>query len=314
MGTRNFDLGARDMKAAGRFALKLGMSSFTSIDTMSDRWNLFVDYIHEHHAIGRMEMISQDVVIEYGSWLADRVDEDELEVATAQNYVSAVNRVLEIARGDNTLQVSPTQDCGIPKRSGVATENMAVSDEVHNLWVRLVHPRIAAMLDLQRWFGLRFEESAKFDAHAAKCEMASGQISVSEGTKGGRQRQVSCSRAWQFVTIARAAKMQENSRSMIFSAMSYREFRQYCYRMSTQHGIRFHRERHAFAQRRYWELVGEECPVVGNIGHGQAHLTWLAQELRIDIDEAKQRDASARDRVAQELGHSRIEVTNAYLG
>jgi hypothetical protein len=221
---------------------------------------------------------------------------------------------LEIARGDNTLQVSPTQDCGIPKRSGVATENMAVSDEVHNLWVRLVHPRIAAMLDLQRWFGLRFEESAKFDAHAAKCEMASGQISVSEGTKGGRQRQVSCSRAWQFVTIARAAKMQENSRSMIFSAMSYREFRQYCYRMSTQHGIRFHRERHAFAQRRYWELVGEECPVVGNIGHGQAHLTWLAQELRIDIDEAKQRDASARDRVAQELGHSRIEVTNAYLG
>ncbi len=69
MGTRNFDLGARDMKAAGRIALEEGMRSFASIDTMADRWNLFVDYVREHHAIGRMEMVTPDVVIEYGSWL-----------------------------------------------------------------------------------------------------------------------------------------------------------------------------------------------------------------------------------------------------
>lgn len=313
MGTRNFDLGARDMKAAGRIALEEGMRSFASIDTMSDRWNLFVDYVREHHAIGRMEMISQDVIIEYGSWLAERVDDEELEAATAQNYVSAVNRVLEIACGDG-LQVSPTRDCGIPKRSGVAIENMAVSDEVHNYWLKLVHPRIAAMLELQRWFGLRFEESAKFDAHAAQREMSSGQITVSDGTKGGRQRQVSCVRAWQFCAITRAVKQQEKDRSMISGAMSYREFRQHCYRIAVQHGIRFHRERHAYAQRRYFELVGEECPVARNIDHGQTHLAWLARELRIDIDDARQLDAAARGQIAHELGHSRIEVTNAYLG
>jgi hypothetical protein len=107
MGTRNYDLGTRDMKAAGRVALEEGMRSFSSIDTMADRWNLFIDYVREHQAIGRMELITPDVIIAYGETLADRVDEGELEAATAQNYVSAVNRVLEIARGDRHIAVSP---------------------------------------------------------------------------------------------------------------------------------------------------------------------------------------------------------------
>ena len=85
MGSRNFDLGTRDMKAAGRVALEEGMRSFSSIDTMADRWNLFVDYVREHHAIGRMEIITVDVVIAYGQSLSDRVDDGDLEPATAQN-------------------------------------------------------------------------------------------------------------------------------------------------------------------------------------------------------------------------------------
>ena len=67
---------------------------------MADRWNLFVDYVREHHGFGRMELITSDVVMAYGEILADRVTEGELEASTAQNYISAVNRVLELARGD----------------------------------------------------------------------------------------------------------------------------------------------------------------------------------------------------------------------
>ena len=58
MGTRNFDLGARDMKAAGRIALEEGMRSFASIDTMSDRWNLFVDY-----TVGDLYLLAQGVFV-----------------------------------------------------------------------------------------------------------------------------------------------------------------------------------------------------------------------------------------------------------
>lgn len=98
MGTRNFRLGSRDMKAAGRLALERGMLSFTSIGTMADRWNPFVDYIREHHVIGRMERITKEVVLDYGAGLADLVDEELLAASTAQNYVSVVNRVMKIAR------------------------------------------------------------------------------------------------------------------------------------------------------------------------------------------------------------------------
>ena len=314
MGSRNFDLGARDMKAAGRIALERGMCSFASIDTMADRWNRFVDFARENYEIGRMESISLDVVVAYGAWLADQVDEELLEESTAQNYVSAVNRVLEIARGDKALHVSPTRDCGIPKRVGVASTNLAASAEEHNAWIGIIDPRIAVLLELQRAFGLRFEESAKLDARSARQHIHTGWLPVTDGTKGGRKRRVPIVRDDQVDVLERAAEAQGDDRSLIFGTMLYDDFRRQCYRDTVRNGIRFHRERHAYAQQRYRDLVGVDCPVATGIDHGRAHHIWLAEKLGISVEAAKQIDSTARDQVAQELGHNRREVSNAYLG
>lgn len=314
MGSRNFDLGARDMKAAGRIALERGMCSFASIDTMADRWNRFVDFARERYKTGRMERISLDVVVAYGTWLADQVDEDLLEESTAQNYVSAVNRVLEIACGDKALHVSPTRDCGIPKRVGVAIDNLAVSADEHETWLGIIDSRIALLLELQRAFGLRFEESAKLDARSARQHIQTDWLPVTDGTKGGRKRQVPIVRDEQVYVLERAAEAQGDDRSLTFGTMSYDEFRQQCYRDTVRHGIRFHRERHAYAQQRYRDLVGVDCPVASGIDHGRAHHTWLSKQLGISLDAAKDLDDTARDQIALELGHNRREVSNAYLG
>jgi hypothetical protein len=97
--------------------------------------------------------------------------------------------------------------------------------------------------------------------------------------------------------------------------MSYDEFRQECYRQTVRHGIRFHRERHAYAQQRYRDLVGVDCP------GGQCHSTMAGhitpgwpKQLGISLDAAKELDDTARDQIALELGHNRREVSNAYLG
>ena len=314
MGSRNYDLGARDMKAAGRIALEQGMCSFASIDTMADRWNRFVDFARENYEIGRMERISLDVVVAYGAWLADHVDEELLEESTAQNYVSAVNRVLEIARGDKALHVSPTRDCGIPKRVGVGRTNLAVSAEEHNAWIGIIDPRIAVLLELQRAFGLRFEESAKLDAQSSRQHIHTGWLPVTNGTKGGRKRRVPIVRDEQVYVLERAAEAQGDDRSLIFGTMPYDDFRQQCYRQTVRHGIRFHRERHAYAQQRYRDLVGVDCPVASGIEHGRAHHTRLSKQLGISLDAAKELDDTARDQIALELGHNRREVSNAYLG
>ena len=86
------------------------------------------------------------------------------------------------------------------------------------------------------------------------------------------------------------------------------------YRGSETRRIRFHRERHSYACQRYKDLVGAECPVMAAIPHGEAHIEWLAVQLRKSLDVARERDRKAREQIAQELGHNRIEVTNAYLG
>lgn len=57
----------------------------------------------------------------------------------------------------------------------------------------------------------------------------------------------------------------------------------------------------------------------GMPGHGRCsawlpHIKWLARQLKISEAEAKERDQKVRAQIAQELGHGRVEVTNAYLG
>lgn len=314
MGTRNFDLGARDMKAAGRIALERGMRSFASIDVMASRWDRFVKYIREHHAIGRMETITPEVVIAYGAWLAYQVEDGHLKPATAQNYVSAVNRVLEIARGDRHVVVSPTRDCGIPLRTGVALDNQFVSTDEHFNWLCIRDPRLRVMIRLQRAFGLRFEESAKFDARGVLVSLRAKSLWVVEGTKGGRKRQIPICMGAQEDTLHKARDVQGNGRSLIPEDMSYAEFRRDCYRIAARHGIRFHRERHTYAYLRYKRLLGADCPVVAGVPHGEAHIAWLAQELKISEEAARAKDHAIRLQIAQELGHNRIEVTNAYLG
>jgi len=76
----------------------------------------------------------------------------------------------------------------------------------------------------------------------------------------------------------------------------------------------FHHHIGACLVQRYRDLVGAECPVMASIPHGEAHIEWLSVQLRKSLDVARECDRKAREQIAQELGHNRIDVTNAYLG
>ena len=67
-------------------------------------------------------------------------------------------------------------------------------------------------------------------------------------------------------------------------------------------------------QGRYETLVGAPAPVAAGIGHGADHHRFLAAQLGIEVAAARELDLQAREQVAAELGHGRIDVTNAYLG
>jgi len=67
--------------------------------------------------------------------------------------------------------------------------------------------------------------------------------------------------------------------------------------LSNMHGLR-----HAYAQNRYAELTGWECPAVG--GPDSKALT----------PEQREADREARLTISQKLGHEREAVVSAYIG
>ena len=311
MGAYNYGLGNRDMAWAGYNALKRNASgrSFSGIDTTSMRWGRFCEWA-KGQGIKRMEKIGKPDVVRYGIELAGQVKAGQMEESTAQNYLSAVNVVMEIARGDKAVSVSPTADCGIGKRTGIATASRAVSEEEHRQVQESLSERLGAILELQRRLGLRFKESALLDARRALREAsAEGRVRVVDGTKGGRLRIVPVVRAEQVEALARAAAVQDG-RSMVPKDARYVDFQRACYREHSG----WHGERHAYAQARYEALAGAPCPVAAGVGHGQAHHAFLAGCLGLSLGQAKAWDIENRKIIAEELGHGRIGITNAYLG
>ena len=307
---RNFGLKNRDLYRAGVNALREGMRSHSSIATMADRWKIFANFCRKNLKISDMRRIGIGHIRSYADHLLHRLDLGELSPATAQNYLSAVNRVLEIARGDRAVRLDPVHDAGLPRRSGIATENHAMVPNEHQRWLASVPPLLAASMALQREFGLRFEESVKIDAKKALNEaIHSGVVRISDGTKGGRPRLVPAG-SEQIAALQRAAELQGAHWSLIPKELTYASYREACYR----YGVRFHSERHAYAQARYEALTGACCPVAAGVAHGAPHHRYLATALGLPLPEARALDSQVRLQIAAELGHGRVSITNAYLG
>jgi hypothetical protein len=105
----------------------------------------------------------------------------------------------------------------------------------------------------------------------------------------------------------------QHGKSMVPKSMTYIKFRQECYAEATAKNFNFHGERHAYAQNRYREITHAPSPLEAGWGH-RGRIARLAEQLNISEIEAKELDRRARLRIAIELGHSRMEISNAYLG
>jgi hypothetical protein len=283
-------------------AVKRGLMSFSSAATIADRWSKFVDWIKENHEIGRMEKIENSMLVDYGQELSEDVKAGELSAPYAQNLVSAVNSVMRLATKNGWESISPTKDCGIAQRNHARlTIPSGIDRELVESALAALPLRSAAVVELCRDLGLRSKEASLINAKAAFKEASkTGIATISEGTKGGRVREVPVDyRSLQ--TLKNAAIQQGNDRSMIPADRSWAQWRN-CElrhaRETIQHftGGGLHDLRVAWACERYKELTGHYAPVCGG--------------LRPD----KATDLAAREQIGSELGHGRAEIVAAYIG
>jgi site-specific recombinase XerC len=262
-----------------------------------------------------MERITRDHVIAYGRELASFAAAGTLSPSTAHNRVSSVNRVLEIARRDRLLIVSPTKDCGIPRRRRVAAMDKSMPAERYEALVgdERIPERKRVIFSLQWTLGLRMEEAMKLDAkRAVRQAEVFAEVEISDGTKGGRRRTVPAAEAQ--IKVLRWAASIQDGQSMIPRTMTYREYRARYLAVARRHGIRSHSLRHGYANRRHAEILGCLSPVAAGIKRGAAYYRYVADSLGVTIDVAKARVRNTRLQIARELGHRREDITSAYCG
>lgn len=307
---RNFGLGQREMGRAGKVALEKGVVSgdisFSTVATNTERWNAFTAWAKAQD-VKKMENVTPELVQQYGQALAQRVRQGAMAAATAQNYVSAVNSVMGIATKGAWKSVSPTKVCGIEQRSAVRQDMPgALQRYAYGFAVEAVRDKVGAraeaVVELARELGLRSKEASLFDACSALAQaQEQGAVTVSDGTKGGRTREVPITSEAQMQALERAAQAQGMARAVMPPTEDWKSWREGALRQARElvqayTGGGLHDLRAAYACERYEMLTGHAAPCAGG---------------KI-ID--KNRDEVARWAVAEELGHARIEIASEYIG
>ena len=301
----NFGLGSRDMGKAADFAMKAeardGNASFSTAETVSERFQQFAEFA-KGEGMRRLEEVSRETVTAYGQALADRVENQELSASYAQNLVSAVNTVLNTASRGQWESVSPTKECNIAERSNVRETPAGSADRATYEQARKgLSERGQAIADMARELGMRSKEASLIDTHKA-CEQArkTGSVTISDGTKGGRPRELDNLSERQISALERASEVQGADRSMVPADQTWAQFRdgelreaREALQMQNIEGL--HDLRAGYAADRYQELTGQRPSVEG----GRA---------------SREADLAARKQIAAELGHGRIDITNSYLG
>ncbi|MCK4608087.1 MAG: integrase domain-containing protein [Gammaproteobacteria bacterium] len=201
--------------------------------------------------------------------------------------------------GKINIMAKDNSSYGVPKRKYVTNLSKAKDLDQDKL-AKIQDPLIRCSLELQRAFGLRREESLKFQPRYA---VLGDKIRLKASwTKGGKYREIPIRNDYQNQVLKQALLLAKNG-SLIPPDKSFIEHLKTYETLTNQAGLKkMHGLRHAYAQERYQELTQRLCPAAG----GKSSHDFTKQE--------KTEDLKARLQISQELGHEREEVTAVYLG
>jgi len=220
-----------------------------------------------------------------------------LSDATMMNRLSAI-RWLGTKIGKPNLGYDRNRVFGLKGRSATSSSKagkltVAVTRQIDDPYIRV-------SLKLQAAFGLRRSEAMKIQPRWA--DRGDRLVLKGSWTKGGRPRAIPLRTAYQRGVLEEAKRIAKNG-SLIPPHKSYRQHLHTWEHLTRGAGLSMtHGLRHAYAQARYRVLTGWPSPHEG--GPARAALRG----------ESRVQDHQARRQIAEELGHSRINITRVYLG
>lgn len=269
-----------------------------SFSTQYNRLKILTKTAKEIESLGFYNLSPNGLKPKHVEALVDLWQSNNLSIGTIKNrmshlrwWASKVNKKSVIARDNDRYDIG--------RRKYVTNETKALYLSEEQL-EKLDDKRIKCSVELQKAFGLRREESLKFQPQYAIKE---DRISLKPSwTKGGRAREVPIRNDYQREVLQRASDL-AGSGSMIPKGLSYRSWLDtYTTAIAKVDLAKLHGLRHAYAQDRYKQLTGTDCPACG--GPTSRQLTPSQKEI----------DRKARLAISKELGHEREQITAVYLG
>jgi hypothetical protein len=229
--------------------------------------------------------------------LLERWQREELSTGTIKNRLSHI-RWAAGKLGKGGIIPRSNDALGIERRQYVS--NTSKARQLTDRAQKITDPRVRASLELQRHFGLRLEESLKFQpAYADRGERI---VLKGSWTKGGRPREIPVRTPEQRALLDKARQIAGGG-SLIPPERSYIQHRWAVEKALQRAGIdHVHGHRHAYAQERYEQLTGWKAPA--DQGPTHAELNPAQRQL----------DREARLTISAELGHGREQITTIYLG
>ena len=269
-----------------------------SYGTQRRRAWLLSKIANELHELGFRRMRITSLKQKHVHALVQLWHERKLSPGTIKNRMAALRWW---ARKVNKHSVIANSNAyyGIVERRFVCTESKARELNGEQL-ARITNAHTRLSLRLQREFGLRREESIKFIARYA--DRGDHLRLKPSWTKGGKAREIPILTAAQRQLLDEVAAF-AGSESLIPSDKTYiQQLRIYVRQVMNAGLNRMHGLRHQYAQRRFRELAGFDCPVAG--GPARTALTSAQRSL----------NQEARRVISKELGHERPQIVSVYIG
>jgi len=270
-----------------------------SYATQADREHILDLIADQLDEMGFRHMNAHSLKPKHVEKLVERWLVENLSPGTIKNRMSALRWWAEKIGKENII-ARTNAAYAIPDRvyvSNISKAKELAMDQLAN--IRTLCIRIS--LRLQAAFGLRREESIKIVPSWA--DRGASLLLKDSRTKGGREREVPVRTPEQRQLLNEAKALAKGKSLVAPGYTSYRDYLQHFRAECARVGIHaFHGHRHYYAQERYKELTGWECPARG--GPTSKQLTPKQKAL----------DREAREVISREMGHGREQITAVYLG
>lgn len=289
-------------------------TKIVGLETMAKRHSVLLRCFKELRAMGYKFESPHNLKQKHVEALARAWEQHGLAAATIANRLSTL-RVFAGWIGKPTMVQESASFVANPdsvRRVQVATRDKSWSAQEIDAdaligQVYLFDWRVGLQLKLIQCFGLRKREAVMFKPLKA-IKLATNTVTIRDGTKGGRERTLEIRTEQQKSVVAQVLEKvktvnQTLSHPDLDLKQSMRRFEYVVERFGiTQDGlgITVHGLRHQYFCDLYFQLTGMEAPV-----RRYGNLNACIDRLEHDI---------ARALVSREAGHSRLNITNAYIG